>query len=107
VDELPLFCRSCSKLDRNVCKAAVPLLVLLVELVLEPPDALAEPVVPVVDALVVVPPRSLISCENAVLKSDMALADRLEGVPDAAEVLPITSLLVMSLISARNASMMP
>ena len=55
---------------------------------------LAAPVL--VDALAVVPPRSLISFENAPLRLDMVPADKFEGEPDAAAAPPTTSLLVMS-----------
>jgi len=60
-------------------------------------EAVVELAVPVlVDALVVVPPRSLISFENALLRFERVPADKFEGDPDAAAVLPSTSLLVMS-----------
>jgi hypothetical protein len=100
VDVLPLLCRSCKKLVRNVCSAAVPLVVvgasepLDVPALLEFPAVLVELAAP--DALVVDPPRSPTNLENALLKSDMVLADRFDGLPDAAAVLPTTSLLVMS-----------
>ncbi len=80
---------------------AVPVLAVLDVLVELEVPAPAEEVVELaapllVDALAVVPPRSLISFENALLRLDMVPDDKFDGDPDAEDVLPTTSLLLMS-----------
>jgi hypothetical protein len=93
---VPLFCRSCRKLDKNDCNAVVDwldgLAALLFAVVLLLPAA-AE----------VLPPKALISVLNAELRFDSTLDERPE-----VEVLPLSTwLLLRSWTSACNAAMMP
>ena len=114
VDVEPL-CRSCKKLERKDCSAAVLAEVSaddeldeldeadVVDEVDEPEDA-ADDDEPVLELPDVVPPRSSINFENAVFKSEITLEDTVEGAPSAVDVSVISSLLLKSLMSDVSAA---
>jgi hypothetical protein len=119
------FCRSCKKLLRNDCSAAVPDWPEAAELVgaaVVPAAAavlgaavVAEAVLPAaVDAPLlladvdeVVPPKSVISLENAVFSAATVLADTPEDEPAAAVVALTSSLSLKSLTKEVSAAMRP
>lgn len=107
--ELPPPSRSCRKLPKNDCSAAVPLVAPPAAVL---PDALvvaAEVAVPVAAGevpSVVEPPRSLINLVNAVFRVETVPAERFDDEPDAAALLLTSALFVKSLISDFNAEMM-
>jgi hypothetical protein len=124
VDVLGPFCKSCRKLLRNDCSAAVPDWPEAAELVgaavvpaaavlgaavvaeaVPPAAADAPPLLADVD--VVVPPRSVISLENAVFSAATVLADTPEDEPEAAVVALTSSLSLKSLTKEVSAAMRP
>src|ERR1700730_10597428 len=99
------LCRSCRKVDKKDCRAAVltgaaPALVLVDAVVAAdvtvPVVGVAEVVVDVAE---VVPPRSPISLVNAAFKFDSVFAKR-EDVPATEDVVPVPWLLPKSLMRA-------
>ncbi len=99
------FCRSCKKLLKKDCKAAVPDWADAVAVPVEP--VVAEAPAGVVDDPAVVPPKSVISLENAVFNAVRVLADTLEDEPEAADVALTSWLLLKSLTSEVSAAMRP
>ncbi len=79
---LPLFCRSLSRLVKNDCNAADPEVVAEVVPAVEVAAGVAlAAVLPVAVALAeVLPPSALISCVKALLRFEIAPADRLDPV---------------------------
>jgi len=113
LDELPApLCRSCRNVVRKDCSAVV-------SAGGEPAGAAPVPVEPVAAALVaaapvlvvdapeVVPPKSPISLVNAAFRLDRELDDEFEGVPVAADDVPMTWLLLKSLMSDVSSAAMP
>ena len=99
VDVEPL-CRSCKKLERKDCSAAV-LSVVPVDDELEDTAALedaAEDDEAALELPDVVPPKSAINFENAVFKSEMTVEDTVEGALFVADVFVTSSLLLRSLM---------
>ena len=105
VEELEPFCRSCKKLLKKDCKAAVPDWADAVAVPVEP--VVAEAPVVLVGVPAVVPPKSVISLENAVFNAVRVLADTLEDEPEAADVALTSWLLLKSLTSEVSAAMRP
>jgi hypothetical protein len=100
------LCRFCRRLLRKACNAAVPDWGLL--FAAEPLDASADAApVAAVDAVEVVPPKSLISLVNAEFKFAKALEERFAGAPAAVDVALTTWLLLRSLISASSSAAIP
>jgi hypothetical protein len=91
------FWRLVKKLDRKDWRAAVP--VVAVEDVVDEDDDVL-----LLEFPEVVPPRSDISLEKAVLSSVKLLAEMLEGAPSAADVALTSWLLPKSLMSDVSAS---
>ena len=113
----PLFCRSCTKLVRKDCRAAVdwlePAAEVLVALLSVVPAVLLAlelllvvevlPVLELLSAPVALPPKSAMSFWNAVLRFDSVLDDR----PEDESVLLSSWLLARSATSVLSAAMMP
>jgi hypothetical protein len=107
LNELPEpLCRFCRRLLKKACNEAVsdwglPFAAELLEAFEDAaPDA-------AVDAIEVVPPRSLISWVNAEFKFAKALEERFAGVPAAVDVALTIWLLLKSLISALSSATIP
>lgn len=83
------LCRFCRRLLKKACNDAVP-------------DGVLG-----VDAVDVVPPKSVINLENAEFKFAKALEERFAGVPAAVDVALTTWLLLKSLISALSSAAIP
>lgn len=81
------LCRFCRRLLRNACSEAVSDCEL--------------------DAVDVVPPKSVINLENAEFKLAKALEERFAGAPAALDVALTTWLLLKSLISALSSATIP
>jgi hypothetical protein len=120
LDGVEPVCRSCKKLERKACRAAV----LLVESVDVPDDAAAavvDPVAvdpadavdaadeddPVLEVPEVVPPRSAINFEKAAFNAEIVLDETVDGAPSAVDVSVSNSLLLRSLTSDVSAATMP
>ena len=84
------LCRFCRRLLRNACSEAV-----------------SDCELPLVGAVEVVPPKSVINLENAEFKLAKALEERFVGAPAAVDVALTTWLLLKSLINALSSAAMP
>lgn len=111
--ELPApLCRSCRNVLRKACSAVVSAGGEPAGEVPVPVDPVAAAVAAAAPELVVgapevVPPKSPISLVNAAFRLDTVLDDRFEGVPVAADDVPMTWLLLKSLMSAVSSAAMP
>jgi hypothetical protein len=105
VEVLEPLCRSCTKLLKKDCSAAVPAWAEALVGLLE--SGVAEAPVVLVEVPAVVPPKSVISLENAAFNALSVLADTLEDEPEAADVALTSWLLLKSLISEVSAAMRP
>jgi hypothetical protein len=124
LDGVEPVCRSCKKLDRKDCRAAVllpesvdvpdaaPAAAVVDPVAVDPVDAVdavdvADGDVPVLEVPEVVPPRSAINFENAAFNAEIVLDETVEGAPSAVEVSVSNSLLLKSLTSDVSAATMP